>query len=140
LTVIAYRDGILAADSLLTFGGTRGGYARKIMRHGSLLIGFCGKSTNFEAFRNWVAAGMVGTFKSDDGNVFIIPPAGPAIVWGTGETPWRETAPYWALGDGDEIALGAMAAGASAPEAVRIAIEHKTSCGGEVVILNRQEV
>jgi 20S proteasome alpha/beta subunit len=138
LTTIAYRDGVLAADTLTTASGTRCGEMAKIYREGRLLVGFCGNASNFEAFRSWVRAGAEGRFKSENGNVFILPPEGPAVVWGDGDYPWREAAPFWALGSGESIALGAMAVGATAEQAVRAAIEFDTASGGNVTVLSRE--
>lgn len=137
MTTIAYRDGVLAADTLMTASNMRSGHMTKIMRRGRLIIGFAGASRNFEAFRNWLGAGAEGSFASNDGNVFIIPPEGDAIVWGDGDTPWRETALFWALGSGEAPAMGAMAAGASAEEAVKAAIALDLSSGGEITVIRR---
>lgn len=137
MTTIAYRDGILAADTQMAADDLRCGEASKIMRQGRLLIGFCGKLSNFEAFRSWLVGGMEGRFRSEGGNVFILPPSGPAIVWGDGDYPWRETSDFWALGSGERIAIGAMDAGATAEDAVRAAIRWDTSSGGEVLTLQR---
>ena len=49
-----------------------------------------------------------------------------------------ERGPYFAMGSGRDFALGAMAAGASAEEAVRAAIAHDVYSGGEVVTLRIQ--
>ena len=45
---------------------------------------------------------------------------------------------YHAFGSGEEIALGAMAAGATAAEAVQIAIQFDTSSDGDVTQLPSQ--
>lgn len=137
MTTIAWDGHTLAADTLLTAGGMRAGHTAKIRRFGSLLIGFCGKSTNFEAFRNWLAGGAVGNFKGEGGNVFILPPTGPAIIWPEAETPWREESPFWALGDGEAIALGVMASGGSAVDAVKAAISISVYSGGDITALRR---
>ena len=39
---------------------------------------------------------------------------------------------FFAIGSGSSLALGAMSFGASAEEAVRVAIKHNVFCGGEV--------
>ena len=137
MTTVAFKDGQLAADTLHTTQGSRAGYQRKILRQGRCLIGYAGAASNFEAFRNWLATGALGKFTSQDGNVFIIPPTGFSICWEDGDTPWRETQPYWALGSGGEYAMGAMTAGATAEEAVRIACQHDTGSGGDVTVLYR---
>lgn len=137
MTTIAYRDGVVAADTLITANGMRAGEMAKIMRRGRLLVGFAGASRNFEAFRNWLSAGMPGSFKSEGGNVFILAPGFPPIVWGDGDTPWRETAETWALGSGEAAAMGAMQVGASAERAVQAAIALDVNCGGKITVLRR---
>lgn len=138
MTTIAYRDGVLAADSLMTVGDTRAGTMTKIYRQGRLLIGFSGRSSNFESFRSWVKAGAEGRFASEGGNVFIIPPEGPAVIWGDNDYPWRESSDYWALGSGEHFALGAMAMGATAEEAVRVTATWDLATGGDITVLHRQ--
>lgn len=135
MTTIAYRDGVLAADTLTTANGIRCGHHVKIHRFGRLLTGYCGRSSNYEAFRSWVKAGAEGKFTSAEGNVFIVTPDGVAIVWGDGDYPWRETGAMWALGSGEQLALGAMAAGATAEEAIHAAIAWDTGSGGPVTAI-----
>ena len=43
--------------------------------------------------------------------------------------------PHYAIGSGCEVAFGAMEAGASAEEAVKIAIKRVVGCGGKVMKL-----
>lgn len=137
MTTIAYRDGMLAADTQTSFSGIRCADQRKIHREGRLLTGFSGTSTNYERFRSWVRDGMSGDFDSRGGNVFILPPSGPAVIWGDGDYPWREPSEFWALGSGEHLALGAMSAGATAEEAVRIAMRWDNATGGEITVLRR---
>jgi hypothetical protein len=137
MTTIAWDGEALAADTLLTSDGTRVGYTAKIRRSRRCLIGFCGRLANFEHFYSWFRGGMVGAFLSEGGNVFIIPPTGPTIIWGNG-APWTETAAQWALGDGEHIALGAMQVGATAVEAVRAAIALNVHTGGDITVLRRE--
>lgn len=135
MTTIAYKDGVLAADTLMTSGGARCGYQAKIERRGRLVLGHAGVRSNYEAFRDWIAAGAPGRFTCKDGNVFVIAPGELPLVWGDGDTPWRETEPFWALGAGERYAVGAMAQGASARKAVKVAMQFDTATGGEVTVL-----
>lgn len=136
MTTVAFRDGIIAADTLMTASETRCGYCTKIMRVGRLVIGFCGTLSNFEKFRCWIKDGALGAFKSDGGNVFIVPPTGPAVIWGDSDSPWREDAEFWAIGTGEKLAMGAMAAGATAAEAVKAAIGFDVFSGGQITVLD----
>lgn len=137
MTTIAFDGRTLAADTLLTAGSMRCGEIVKIRQVKGCLVGFCGSLTNFERFYSWFMAGMSGEFHSDGGNVFIIPPTGHAVVWGDGG-PWRETAAQWALGDGEQVAVGAMVAGADAAGAVRVAMAINVNTGGDITVLKRE--
>lgn len=143
MTTIAYRDGVLAADSLTTRGGTIDGHVRKIdRRDDGLLIAATGSLAYNSMFRAWALAGMAGD-----------PPKSPnedagggtgVLFWPDGRVEFYEAegrfsldAPYHAIGCGFQIALGAMFAGADAETAVRAAVAHDTCTGGEVIVLRR---
>lgn len=136
MTCIAFKDGVLAADTLTTADGVRSGFAQKIFRAGRLRIGAAGSAPLIEKFRDWLAAGMVGDapLHSDDAAFFVIAPSAPAVMW-TQNGPWRIREPFWALGSGEHFAKGAMMAGASAEEAVLIAAQVCTGVGGRVMVL-----
>lgn len=138
MTTIAYRSGILAADSLMTCNGLRDDYRQKIFRVGKVLVGGSGSSATCLKFRDWVAAGMQGESPfsgSDGGNGIVVSEAG-LVCWGSsGPTPIINSS-FYSLGSGYEIALGAMDQGASAEEAVRAAIRWDTRSGGDVTVLH----
>lgn len=137
MTTIAYRDGVLAADSLSTSNGLRDNVGRKIWRVGRLLVGAAGGRGDCLRFRAWVAEGCIGPnpfVGSEGGNGLVITPEGQVACWGTAG-PWPVTSPFYSLGSGYQIAVGAMEMGASAEEAVRAAIVHDTCSGGPVQTL-----
>lgn len=136
MTTIAYRDGVLAADTLSSSSGTVAGYQTKIYRERGLLLGGAGSVAAFERFRDWIRSGMAGDcpLQKDIGNMFVITPDGRCTMW-CDDGPFRITADFWALGSGELLALGAMEVGASAAEAVRAAIKHDTRSGGDVTTL-----
>lgn len=135
MTVIAYRDGILAADSRVTdTHGLITGTVRKIGRHGDLRWAWCGDHGNARRLLDWVLGKRKDKqpeFKS--GSVIIIPDDGPATVYGQGTSwpvPDRE---FHAWGSGGMIALGAMAMGAGATEACEAACRFDVDCGPPIV-------
>lgn len=82
--------------------------------------------------------------KSDDGEVwaegFIVMPDDLIISFGPdygGEWATRTWHGFYAMGSGKDFASGAMAAGATAEEAVQCAIQFDTCSGGEVQVLKR---
>lgn len=139
MTTIAYKAGVLAADSLCTSNGFREGDALKIRKIGRLLVAGCGASARCERFFDWVAAGMNGESPwtgHDSGNSLIVLPDDTLVMFGE-NGPWPLQADFYALGSGELIALGAMAAGASAAEAVAHAIRFDTRSGGPIRTISR---
>lgn len=139
MTTIAYRNGVMAADSLTTSNGARDGIVRKIDCVHGVLIGAAGSLAACQAFRAWVIAGMQGPdpFRNDDvGNGLLVAPDGTLVVFSVTGPATMQT-PFYALGSGYQFAMGAMAYGATAEEAVRVARQFDTQTGGEIITLRR---
>ncbi|UTC28589.1 hypothetical protein MARCHEWKA_00760 [Brevundimonas phage vB_BpoS-Marchewka] len=134
MTTIAFKDGVLAADSLVTSGGQRDGFSQKIWRHRRVLIGGAGCTAICHRFCEWVRGGMRGKCPvegSNNANGFVITPDGTMVVWGS-QGPWVNTTGVVAFGSGGDLAMGAMLAGASAVEAVAAAIKLDIHSGGPI--------
>lgn len=132
MTTIAYRDGVLAADSLVTLGSTKvhGSY-QKIRRIGEYLVGTAGSVASCQAFVDWLRSG-------DDShpppkgeyNALIVDPRGRVREIENGSVlPVPRGAKFFAIGSGSPYALAAMYAGATAIDAVKIAAKIDTSTG-----------
>lgn len=132
MTTIAYRDGVMAADSGVWFGDGLAPWARKLVRgDDGTLYGVCGNSGQCNDFIEWVNAGSIGerpvADKTPDGGssylVMKAAPCGPVrILTAYGVEVYA--APYFAIGAGNTAALGAMFCGASAVRAIEAAIAH----------------
>ncbi len=144
MTVWAYRSGILAADSLVTWNTHRDGYITKIRKHGPLLASVAGGNAAALRFLDWFVAGMPDGKQPDMGDRqkngpqtaagHIFMPDGLIVTLDPdGWTHLRTD--FYAGGSGCDYAYGAMAIGASAAEAVRAAIRFDTGCGGDVTVL-----
>lgn len=139
MTTIAYKAGVLAADSLTTVNGMRDSFAQKIWQVGPLLIGGAGSSALCIQFYEWVKEGMEGQcpIRCDGANGFIVTPDDTIVTWGE-NGPWTSRGvEFCAFGSGERFALGAMAAGASAEEAVAAAIRFDVYSGGPIRTLAR---
>lgn len=139
MTTIAYRDGVLAADTLVNANGNRDDFAPKIERIGNLLVGTSGSYPTGLKFRAWVARGFAGDCPYDDtadGNGIIVWAHG-VIGW-CSAGPWPVLQPFYALGSGTEFAMGAMEMGATAEQAVAVASKFNMETGGEITVLRRQ--
>lgn len=142
MTTIAYRDGILAADTGETAGNSRLGRAVKIVRRADgALAAAAGNAVYAYAFKEWFRRGGEGqppeaksennTFDRGvifhaDGRIEVFEPGGKFFT----------AAPYYALGSGRPEALGAMFAGASAIQAIKAAMVHDSDTFGDIAALS----
>lgn len=141
MTTLAYRDGVLASESLVSSGSQRAGFMQKSRRIGDLLYASCGSAGLTDRLESWLRSGAKGpppSLKEGDatGSVFVFMPD-DMIVWFHADGQSAMRAPFWASGSGGPYALGAMSMGATAEQAVRAAIEHDTASGGEVTVIRR---
>lgn len=137
MTTIAYRDGVLAADTLATSNDVRDDYGPKIWRVGRLLVGASGSRPLCLRFRDWVANGMGGEspfYGDNKGNGIVIAPDS-VVAWSESGS-WPVAAPFYSLGSGYQLAMGAMEMGATAEQAVAASIKHDCLSGGEITVLS----
>lgn len=143
MTTIAYRNGLMAADSR-AYGGDRCpvGFKRKIRRlDDGTLIG-CSSNTpgQPEAVLDWYEKGAdiesAPKFPENKFRLLVVKPHGAAYL---GEDSFFLAGPlhgdFFAVGSGQEFAIGAMEAGADARRAVEIAIKCDPWSGGEITVL-----
>ena len=143
MTTIAYRDDVLAGDTQVTCGTTIDGRDQKVFRKGTLLFGSIGCSGLGERFVSWVRRGMIGECptlrpgEKDDDAWGLLFPGADLVLWRFQDRWARHRAPFFAYGSGAEFAMGAMAFGATAEEAVKVATRFDTGTGGEITVLRR---
>jgi hypothetical protein len=140
MTAIAYRDGVMAADSMMTSDALVYGFTRKVVRSpDGGLAAPSGTAVTCHRFRQWFEAGNFSTdadFEPTTDDPFyalIVGPSGEVFRFDN-KYCYPIRAPFHVLGCGERIMIGAMAAGATAEEAVRIAITYDRNCGGEVQV------
>lgn len=143
MTTLALKDGVFAADTAMSRGGTTLLNVTKItQRDDGCMAGVCGSGSYIGPFMAWFLGGEEGECPraKDDNDSgcstgIIVRLDGTVEVHETGGWYLVEPAPYFALGSGRDAALGAMFAGADAETAVRAAITHDHGTGGEVTVL-----
>ena len=139
MTTIAYKDGVVCADDATNYGNVRVKSTKKIVDHGSAVVA-CGgdadtrlinalfevldNETDFPSFKDLKEVEqehVAMIFTRETEQVFLVQ---------TGEAGFLvEIKEQFAIGTGGEVAIGAMAAGATAKEAVKIACKlDKNSC------------
>lgn len=136
MTTIAYRDGVLAADSLVTEGSSRAGMADKIgvARRGGFW-GVVGSLCYLNAYLEWLEAEEGKPPEAKETSLIRVMADGAIREWC--EVGWVDCrAPFYAFGSGGAYAMGAMAQGATAVQAVHIAIEYDTKSGGDITVLS----
>lgn len=139
MTTVAWDGRMLAADRRSSWGGTPVQIDTKIIRarHPSgrvLLVGCCGITEECHAIREWLLGNREQPEVTD---VRIMGVDETGHVW-VGSKPgfWAPIGRRpWAIGSGADYALGAMAAGKSARDAVLIAATLDTSTGDGVTTL-----
>lgn len=141
MTVICYRDGIMAADSLSSHNGRRVASVKKIVRsEDGNLAGSAGDASDCGAFRSWIAAGgpkeTIPKLSNEDGDfdAIMVTPDRRMFMLDGSLLPIPFDAPFCAIGSGAPIAIGAMHMGATAEQAVEAAIAHNCYCHGPIQI------
>ena len=135
MTCIAYRAGVMVADSQATMGGLKMPCLPKITVAGGRLIGAAGDASAINRFVAWFGTDgkRPRLLKKEEFDAIVVDADGHADHWEEGMEPDRITMPFFAIGSGAELALGAMEMGATAEEAVAVAIKWDANCGGPVV-------
>lgn len=150
MTTIAFRDGVLAADSRETSGdedsGQMAALCEKLYRVGPFVVALQGDTTPgmvwLAWFRNWecgvrpsswepshlpwVDDHITDRFLANDADftAVILCPDRSCWIYDEWGTPQKVSAPYYAVGSGSKAANGAMHSGASAVAAVEAACAH----------------
>jgi hypothetical protein len=146
MTTIAYRQGVMAADTR-AYAGFNGqlGEKTKIRRlpDGTMI----GASTNQvglgEALLNWYEAGAdpakaPGKLNESKFTLLVVKPEGEAFyAYDTFMLSGPVRAEFYAIGSGAEYALGAMAHGAGPEYAVEIACQYDVWSAAPVMALTR---
>ena len=137
VTTVAYRDGTMACDSQIS-GGYISSCPSKVIVGREYMVGFCGLYTAGYSGALYLAGESQDRpdVYGEDEAEFIVTDG--KQIWIADER--LRMAPigdkYWATGSGGAAAMAAMHMGASAEEAVKIAIKLDESSGGKVRTFN----
>lgn len=146
MTTIAYRDGIIAADSRVTYGedgSARVHTCKKLFRKTitqgkkqfDVIIATAGEASPGLVFVDWYGSGKpvpdIFLHLGGDFLCLVLTPQGlfEFDVYCRGEEVSDD---FYAIGSGAKAALGAMHCGKSAVEAVRIAARIDPYTGGRI--------
>lgn len=134
------RIGMLAADRQLTLGNSPLPVTKLFRLDSSLgcmLVACCGEYEDAMLFIDWMADGKPGTIALQDNFSALVVDKGRCWRYGQQLQGYLIDAPFWAAGSGADYAVGAMAMGANAREAVEIASQYDvfTGCGVDVEVM-----
>lgn len=135
MTTVAFRAGILACDTMSSWGTLKVGVETKIFRIPDGLAGFAGETGEFAKLLEWLANGREGKFpfpgKSGPDCILALADGSLSTLEGMGQfVPVTEG--FVAIGSGKPVAYGAFHMGASAAQAVSAAIKFDLRTGGKV--------
>lgn len=150
MTTVCFKDGIMSADTRAYSGDKHPiGNKNKLYRLANGTLVGCSSSAVGEParFARWLS--MFGddldcaTVESDEPHgvqALVVQPDGSVFYWqdGTSFTGPLE-ADFYAIGSGEQYAYGAMMMGASAQEAVEVAIAVDQWTGGTATIMRLKE-
>lgn len=142
MTIVAYKDGVMAADSCSFSGGVRYKTMHpKVSRGVFGVVGCGGRSSDTVAAHEWFSAGMPPEhppFSCDKDEPMAIMWAKPdgTLWWGDERLVFNQIEAPACIGEGAaaNFCEGAMHAGASAERAVMLTIQHCIWTGGHVTV------
>lgn len=136
MTTLVYRDGILAAETQITYGSTiMPGGVRKIhkLKTGDL-YGFTGSLEAGQIMLDWFRdpKPSLPDIKTDKFEALLVSAKTGKLMFYESQDWIPLDLPYVAMGSGKEHAYGALLMGADAKQAVRVATKLDCNSGGKV--------
>jgi 20S proteasome alpha/beta subunit len=142
MTTIAYRDGILAADTRATDSGYHPGIYRceKLFRVGNDIVGTAGDDTPGMVFLDWYThkdkRKPPSRLVDGEADFCCLVLSKNGLFWyDKWCRPNKVLDEFYAIGSGGAYAMGAMGMGATAEEAVRQAARWDCYTGGDIVTM-----
>jgi ATP-dependent protease HslVU (ClpYQ) peptidase subunit len=141
MTTIAYRDGIIASDSQATQGIVKS-RIRKMWKLSKGILAVAGDYNQGMSLLTWMVASLASPDGEEPGppdlsetGAFFLTKKG-LYMYDQSPMPILIEEPFYAIGSGQELALGAMTMGASAKEAVKVASKWDVNTGGRIVTMS----
>ena len=127
MTTVVFRNGVMAGDTAIFDRGTYCGEAHKVFRNDrGALLGVCGCMSAMAQLRDWFLAGAEGEppeLKDEDSEGLLVRADGVVEWIGAGRKRIEMAGEFFAIGSGFHVAMGALAAGATARRAAEIACD-----------------
>lgn len=105
----------------------------KVFSHNGYLWGAAGECPNDADLKSWFfGKGKRRVLDGMDFDMMVVAPNGRIEIWNETAVCDIVKLPFYAIGSGAGVCMGAMAAGATAEEAVAFAILYAEGCDGKV--------
>ena len=125
----------------MTAGTTKIGSMKKVIKtKEGILVGAAGRSSSIQTVLDWwrdeEEKPPFVALETPEVNIIVVMPDGEVLHYeGDHKHPMQIKHEFFAIGSGSDVALGAMEMGASAQEAVKIAIKWDNGCSGKVQVV-----
>ena len=142
MTTIVYKDGVMAADTQVTFGQSKILASKKIKKINGCLVGAAGQVNVCQEYMRWfkekvprVKISQLPKFMSAESTNFeilVINPKGEIWFQIGNNAPERIYGQYYGIGSGKPYAMTALHLGLDPKAAIRTAMKFDTGTGGQV--------
>lgn len=135
MTVVAYKNGLVAADKQSSRAGTIS-EVQKLFRYKNSVLAIVGDYSRGLQIMEWYKKGK-GPLPPASDNAFarfLVFNKDHFLEFENIDIPIKRTDKMVAFGSGGDLAMGAMAMGATADYAVEIACKFSDSCGLGVMV------
>jgi ATP-dependent protease HslVU (ClpYQ) peptidase subunit len=139
VTTVVTDGKVMLADAQLTDGNVRIKYHGKIRKIGEYLVGGAGDPESLELFFRWYASPTARAPALGKNFEAIAVSKDGIFGYGRRLVPMKIEEPFYAIGSGFGLALGALEAGATPQEAMRIACKRDAYSGIEIVEISLEE-
>jgi hypothetical protein len=138
MTTIAYRSGILAADSLVSHVTDYAGHIQKLVQApDGRVAAVAGSASYMHAFLTWVTEGFGGKppEAQEADNAILVDGTMRVVIYDDRGSHILDISAlgFYATGSGGPFAMGAMFAGATAMKAVAAGMALDNNSGGEAI-------
>lgn len=131
MTTICAKDGIIASDTRMTGGSYMTEGLKKVFQVGDEWIGLAGEVCKFPEFIDWYRGDTDEKPDIDGMEVMVMHKSGELSIF-EGKCVAIPVGKMGAIGSGTQFAMGAMAFGATAKEAIKVAAKFDEHTGKRV--------
>ncbi len=145
MSVIAWRDGIIAADKMMTETGLHNVCTKIFKINDNEVLSFAGEIAQGLILVEWYKNGKKEEdwpkFQlTDDWTRLIVASAAGVLIYDNHPVAIPIEDEFQAWGCGRDYAMGALSMGASAREAAEVACTHNVYCGNGLDIFNLRDL